>query len=340
MNFLKDRVVLITGGTGSFGQKFVDLLLESTPVKTVRIYSRDEHKQLDMADRLSCQKDRLRFFLGDIRDEAKLRMALRGVDYVVHAAAYKQVQKAELDPLETVKTNIQGTQNVINAALDNDVSSVLLVSTDKAVQPINLYGSTKMVAERLTIAANAYRGNRRTRFCATRYGNVAGSRSTIVPIFLNQAPTGKVTITDTEATRFWIPLRESNKFVLQALEMAAYGQGGEIYVPKMPSVRVVDVATAVAPEAQQVVIGQRPGDKLHESLLTEEEALRSFSRPLRGFIPSVYVIQPQSPIWPYTPTFDLTGRPKQFTSDDNTFLSVEEIRDTIKEQLGLYESRQ
>ena len=320
------KTIAITGGTGSFGRGFVKLLLEETDW-TIRILSRDEHKQLDMEKELSRQVDRLRFFLCDIRDKEKLSMALNGVDYVVHAAAYKCVQKSELDPFETVKTNILGTQNVIQASLDKNVDTCLLISTDKAVEPINLYGSTKMVAERLTVAANAYRGNTRTKFCVTRYGNVAGTRSTIVPIYLGLRHTGIFPVSDKDSTRFWITLADANKFVLKVLVMASNSWGGEVYVPQMRSVRVTDIAETIGgPGYNMAVTGLRPGDKVHESLITKEESKRVVMRE------GTYVIQPESPIWSYTRVYTKPFM-KSLTSDDNTFLTISEIKDSIREYI-------
>lgn len=323
---MSSRTILITGGTGSFGRGFVNLLLNETDW-TIRILSRSEHLQLDMERELEAYKDRLRFFLGDVRDLERVKMAFKGVDYVVHAAAYKCVQKAETDPFETVKTNILGTQNVIQASLSADVDSVLLISTDKAVEPINLYGSTKMVAERLMVAANAYRGIGRTKLCATRYGNVAGTRSTVVPIFMGLRASGTLPVSDKNSTRFWITLRDANKFVLKALRMASESQGGEIYVPQMASIRLTDLAKCIGgPNINLSFTGLRPGDKLHESLITLHESSRVVMRE------GVYVIQPESPIWPYTKVYT-----KQFlrdmTSGDNKFLTLSEIKDSIEEYL-------
>ena len=329
-NWLEGKTILITGITGSFGQAFARLL-KDTPVRTVRGYSRDEHKQLDLAEKL--QDDRFRFFLGDVRDISNLREAMRGVDYVIHAAALKQVQKAEVQPQECVKTNIYGSHNVVRAALDTNVDTVLLVSTDKAVYPINLYGSTKMVAERLIIASNAQRGDRRTKLCATRYGNVAGSRSTVVPLFFSLKHKRELPITDLNATRFWIRLPDAVEFVLKSLKVASEGYGGEIYVPRMPSVKITDVAKAIAGEEVALkVIGQRPGDKLHEVLITEDEAKRVCGR--LGYPGEV--IQPQNPIWPYAFT-RVGGEKKQFSSDVNKFLTIPEIKNSIREWFDKYD---
>ena len=303
------KSILITGGTGSFGQKFVELLLSTNEYDRICIYSRDEHKQLEMEQRLN--DSRLRFFLGDIRDLERLRLALRGINEVVHAAAYKQVQKAEYDPSECVKTNIRGSDNVIRACIDNGVKKCLLISTDKAVQPINLYGSTKMVAERLFIAANSYAS---TLFAVSRYGNVAGTRSTVVPIFLAQRSSGVVTVTNTNATRFWITLEEANKFVLNVLSVL---KPGRVYTPKMDSVKIMDIKEAVAPECKVKIIGNRPGDKLHEVLVTEEEMARVTSEYGMNVINPVGSMESKSGV-------------TEYNSSQGKILSVEEIKGTLK----------
>jgi UDP-N-acetylglucosamine 4,6-dehydratase/5-epimerase len=266
MNFLKDKVVLITGGCGSFGKPFVKLLLEKTPARAVRVYSRDEHKQVDLEEELWEYRDRLRLFLGDVRDFQKLKMATRGVDYVVHAAAYKCMPKCELDPFEAVKTNVLGSQNVIQASLDNNVGVTLLISTDKAVEPINLYGATKMTAERMFLAANNYRGDRSCRFHVSRYGNVAGTKSSVIPLFLKYKAEGRTLPVVDRATRYWITVKEANEFVLNCLKRSSdTALKGSTFIPSMRSVRIEDIAKAIYPENIKYIV-PRDGDKLHETL--------------------------------------------------------------------------
>ncbi|MBI3631448.1 MAG: UDP-N-acetylglucosamine 4,6-dehydratase (inverting) [Candidatus Staskawiczbacteria bacterium] len=265
LDFLKDKTILITGGTGSFGKNFIKFLLKYSEAKKIIIFSRDEFKQSCMQS--SMKDDRLRFFLGDVRDLPRLQMAFNGVDIVVHAAALKQVPTLEYNPFEAVKTNILGSQNVIEAAINQKVEKVLLISTDKAAHPINLYGSTKLCAEKLFISGNAYTG-RKTKFSCVRYGNVLGSRGSIVETLLRNPGAETVYITDEQMTRFWLTLDESFKLVLFALENM---EGGEIFVPKVPSMKLVDLFMFLAPTAKREIIGIRPGEKLHETLLIKEE---------------------------------------------------------------------
>lgn len=278
----KDKVVMVTGGTGSFGKEFIRVLLaEKQPAKVI-VFSRDELKQHEMRKN-GFDDESLRYFIGDVRDAERMRRAMYGVDIVVHAAALKQVPAAEYNPMEAIKTNILGTANVIDAALDNRVSQVLALSTDKAVSPINLYGATKLAAEKLTVQSNAYSGDRPTRFACVRYGNVVGSRGSVVPVFLQQRESGRLTITDEKMTRFWLTLEQGVRFVLSCLDLM---QGGEVFVPKLPSTTIIDLAKAIAPEAKLDVVGIRPGEKLHEALISEDEA--------RGAVEldDMYVIQP------------------------------------------------
>ncbi len=268
LNFLKGKSILITGGTGSFGNAFVKFLLRNSEAKKIIIFSRDELKQFHMQKEF--YDKRLRFFIGDVRDLPRLQRAFAGVDIVVHAAALKQVPALEYNPMEAVKTNIIGSQNVIEAAMDQKVSEALLISTDKAAYPINLYGSTKLCAEKLFIAANIYSGGT-TKFGAVRYGNVIGSRGSIVEMIMKNK-SSKVQITDLEMTRFWINLEQTSLLVAFALEQM---EGGELIIPKIPSMKLVDLFDAVAPGAEKEVIGIRPGEKLHEILLTEHEARRA-----------------------------------------------------------------
>jgi len=267
MSLFKDKTILVTGGTGSFGKNFVKFLLARPDVKKVIVFSRDELKQFEM--NRSLHDERLRFFLGDVRDLERLRRAFYGVDIVVHAAALKQVPTLEYNPFEAVKTNIVGSENVIDAAIDAGVAKVVLISTDKAVQPINLYGSTKQCAEKLFIAGNYYAAGR-TQFSCVRYGNVIGSRGSLVEMLLKDKESPEVSVTDENMTRFWLTLEDSFQLVMFALQHMV---GGEIFIPKnIPSMRVGDMITALVPQAKKKIIGIRPGEKLHEILLPAEEA--------------------------------------------------------------------
>jgi UDP-N-acetylglucosamine 4,6-dehydratase/5-epimerase len=268
---LADKSVLITGGTGSFGREFVRTVLERHPqIKRLVVYSRDELKQFEMQEQLSTTKHHgLRFFIGDIRDESRLRRAMEGIDVVVHAAALKQVVAAEYNPFECIKTNVLGAQNVVEACLDSGVSRVVALSTDKAAAPINLYGATKLCSDKLFVAANNIRGSRDIRFSVVRYGNVMGSRGSVIPYFIDKRTTGVLPITDPRMTRFNISLRQGVDMVLWSVENAL---GGEILVPKIPSYRIVDVATAIGPECKQSVVGIRPGEKVHEEMITASDS--------------------------------------------------------------------
>ena len=261
------KTVAVTGGTGTFGQAFTRYLLEKEGVSSVRVFSRDELKQWQMSRTLP--DDRLRFLIGDVRDQERLHRAFDGVDVVVHAAALKQVPACEYNPFEAVKTNILGAENVINAAIERRVERVIALSTDKAANPVNLYGATKLCAEKLFVQGNAYVGNRPTALACVRYGNVAASRGSVIPLFIEQRASGRLTITDQRMTRFWITVAQAVEFVRHAVNVMA---GGEIFVPKLPSVRIVDLASIVAPSAKIDEIGIRAGEKLHETLVTEEEA--------------------------------------------------------------------
>jgi UDP-N-acetylglucosamine 4,6-dehydratase len=264
-----NKSILITGGTGSFGREFVKNLLKKTKPSRIVIYSRDELKQFEMQQELSSPL--LRYFIGDVRDPDRLRQAMRGIDYVVHAAALKQVPAAEYNPIECIKTNVHGAENVISAAIDNEVEKVIALSTDKAANPINLYGATKLVSDKLFVAANNVTGGHRTRFSVVRYGNVVGSRGSVVPLFRNLIKNGakELPITDPRMTRFWITLQQGIDFVLDNFERM---QGGELFVPKIPSMRVLDLATAMAPGLPTKVVGIRPGEKLHEIMCPKDDS--------------------------------------------------------------------
>jgi UDP-N-acetylglucosamine 4,6-dehydratase/5-epimerase len=326
--------VLVTGGTGSFGRRFVRTLLERHRPHRVVVFSRDELKQSDMAadEQLLAEPgtDILRFFLGDVRDPARLRRAMEGVDVVVHAAALKQVPAGEYNPLEFVKTNILGAQHVIEAALDAGVERVVALSTDKAAAPINLYGATKLCSDKLFVSANNIKGSRRLRFSVVRYGNVMGSRGSVVPFFLSRAASGVLPITDPAMTRFNISLTEGVDLVLWALQ---HGRGGEILVPKIPSFRITDLAVAIAPSAEQRVVGVRPGEKLHEEMITASDSFSTVD--LGGY----YAILPSGDATLQERYLAATGAervPEGFTFDSATnerFLTVEDLRALITEHV-------
>lgn len=278
--------ILVTGGTGSFGKKFVELVLHKCHPRRLIILSRDELKQHEMRQQFPDSGDSpMRYFIGDVRDKDRLYRAFRDVDIVVHAAALKQVPTAEYNPLEVIKTNIEGASNVIDAAIDRNVKRVIALSTDKAVNPVNLYGATKLCADKLFLAAGVYAGSSDTRFSVVRYGNVIGSRGSVIPLFMKNRSTGVLPVTDTRMTRFWLTMGQAAELVIRGIEMM---QGGEIFIPKIPSMRVADVARAIAPECQQQIVGIRPGEKLHEVLMTEDEARRAFE------FEDFFVVQPAS----------------------------------------------
>ena len=319
----KNQVVLVTGGTGSFGKKFTRILLDEYQPKKVIIFSRDELKQHEM--QVGGYNDPcLRYFIGDIRDRERLVRAMHGVDIVVHAAALKHVPACEYNPMEAIKTNIMGTANVVEAALDAGVKKVLTVSTDKAVSPANLYGATKLAAEKLTIQSNAYAAGSATRYSCVRYGNVVGSRGSVVPLFLKQRSNGKVTITDDRMTRFWLSLEQGVRFVIECIEQM---EGGEVFVPKIPSTKVVDLARAIAPNAEINIIGIRPGEKLHEVLISEDEARHTIE------VDRMFVVQPAEATW-FGYSWQDKGRALDegfiYSSDNNSeWLDVEGIKKYI-----------
>jgi UDP-N-acetylglucosamine 4,6-dehydratase len=282
-----NKVVLITGGTGSFGKKLTRILLDEYNPAKIIVFSRDELKQHEMRA-AGFDAPNLRYFIGDIRDLSRLRRAFEGVDIVVHAAALKQVPACEYNPMEAIKTNILGSSNVIDAALDVGVERVVALSTDKAVNPINLYGATKLAAEKLFIQSNSYAGGRKTRFACVRYGNVVGSRGSVVPVFLRQRENGEVTITDDRMTRFWISLEQGVRFVIRCTEQM---YGGEVFVPKIPSMSIIELAKAIAPKAEINEIGIRPGEKLHEVLISEDEARTTVE------MDDMFVVQPAEALW-------------------------------------------
>ena len=285
-----NKTILLTGGTGSFGKKFTQIALQKHNPKVIRIFSRGELKQQLMREQFQefHNNEKLRFFIGDVRDKNRLYRAMNNVDIVVHAAALKQVPTCEYNPIEAVKTNIDGAANVIDAAIDNNVEKVMALSTDKAVHPVNLYGATKLVAEKLFVQGNSYSGGRKTIFSCVRYGNVVGSRGSVIPVFQRQKKKGKITITDENMTRFWITQEQAVRFIIDCIEKM---KGGEIFVPKIPSMKIIDLAEVIAPECKREVIGIRPGEKINEVLLTEEEAHHTKE------FDNYFVVEPEHHFW-------------------------------------------
>jgi UDP-N-acetylglucosamine 4,6-dehydratase (inverting) len=326
MPFL-NKVILVTGGTGSFGKKFTQILLKEHNPKAIRIFSRGELKQQKMQEQFQefPNSEKLRFFIGDVRDRDRLYRAMNGVDIVVHAAALKQVPTCEYNPIEAVKTNINGAANVIDAAIDNNVEKVIALSTDKAVHPVNLYGATKLVAEKLFIQGNSYAGGRKTKFSCVRYGNVVGSRGSVIPIFKRQKNDGTITITDEKMTRFWITQEQAVHFIIDCLDKM---KGGEIFIPKIPSMKVVDLAEVIAPKSEKKVTGIRPGEKLNEILLTEEEA-----RNAKEF-ENYFIIEPEHAFWNKDYFKEGKSLPSGFkySSDgNNQWLTKEELKIMLEE---------
>ena len=319
----KKQVVLVTGGTGSFGRACIRILLDEYRPAKVIVFSRDELKQHEMRE-AGFDQANLRYFIGDVRDLGRLKRAMDGVDVVIHAAALKQVPACEYNPMEAIKTNILGTANVVEAALEAGISKVLALSTDKAVSPVNLYGATKLAAEKLTVQSNAYSGDRPARFSCVRYGNVIGSRGSVVPIFLRQRQNGKLSITDKRMTRFWLSLDQGVRFVLHCIEVM---QGGEVFVPKLPSTSLLDLAKAIAPQAQLEEVGIRPGEKLHEVLISEDEARTTVE------LKNMYVIQPALGPW-FVRSWNQKGKALpdgfRYASNENPqMLSPEEIQTMV-----------
>jgi UDP-N-acetylglucosamine 4,6-dehydratase len=334
---LSDKSILITGGTGSFGKAFVRSVLQRHPdIRRLVVYSRDELKQFEMSQVFSEREHPgLRYFIGDIRDEARLRRALEGVDVVVHAAALKQVPAAEYNPFECIKTNVLGAQNLIEACLDSDVRRVVALSTDKAAAPINLYGATKLCSDKLFVAGNNIRGKRDIRFSVVRYGNVMGSRGSVIPFFLDKRKTGVLPITDPRMTRFNISLQEGVDMVLWSIENA---WGGEVLVPKIPSYRITDVAEAIAPECRQEIVGIRPGEKIHEEMITASDSFNTVD--LGGY----YAILPSAGHYTLEDYCARNGAHRVeagFAYDsgrNGEFLSVEQLRALIRQHVGEFEN--
>jgi UDP-N-acetylglucosamine 4,6-dehydratase len=323
---LNDKTILITGGTGSFGHKCTETILARYQPKRLIIFSRDEFKQYEMSLKFPLETyPCMRYFIGDVRDKERLQRAFQGVDYVIHAAALKQVPAAEYNPTEFIKTNIHGAQNVVNVAADRGVKKVVALSTDKAANPINLYGATKLCSDKLFVAANAFVGLDEARFSVVRYGNVLGSRGSVVPLFLKQKSTGTVSVTDPRMTRFWITLEQGVDFVLKCLE---HMRGGEIFVPKLPSMNIMDLAAALCPACAVKVIGIRPGEKIHEVMVPLADARRTIE------FKSNYVILPDNADI-LTRFEDSPGKPVaedfEYSSGDNPWqLSVDELKALLK----------
>jgi UDP-N-acetylglucosamine 4,6-dehydratase/5-epimerase len=328
---LNNKSILITGGTGSFGKKFIKTVLERYNPEKIIVYSRDELKQFEMQQELPDDgKLPMRYFIGDVRDLGRLKMAMNGVDYVVHAAALKQVPATEYNPFEAVKTNVLGGQNVIDAAFKNGVQKVIALSTDKAAAPINLYGATKLTSDKLFITANNYKGTQDIKFSVVRYGNVMGSRGSVIPFFQGRKESGVLPITDERMTRFNITLQEGVDFVLENFERM---WGGELFVPKIPSYNILDIAKAIAPNCEHKIVGIRPGEKLHEEMITESDAMNTLE------FDNYYVIVPSIRVWSKTKFKNESnkkmGKPcsdgfSYNSKSNNDFLSVEELKSLIK----------
>ena len=323
---LNNKNILITGGTGSFGKKATEVILKRYKPRRLIIFSRDELKQFEMAQQFPDSKyDCIRYFIGDVRDKERMYRAFRNVDYVIHAAALKQVPAAEYNPFEAVKTNILGGQNVINVAIDKGVKKVIALSTDKAANPINLYGATKLCSDKLFIAGNSYVGHEHTIFSVVRYGNVAGSRGSVIPFFLKKKAEGVLPITDPRMTRFWITLEQGVDFVLKCLEIMV---GGELFVPKIPSMNMMDLAKAIAPECKTEIIGIRPGEKLHEIMVPRDDAHKTIEYDDK------YIIQPDFRFFGrrFNPS---GGKPVpddfEYNSEANPWkLSIDEMKEIIR----------
>ena len=325
---LNNKTILITGGTGSFGKSFTRYVLKNYQPKKIIIYSRDEYKQFVMQNELKEYDSVMRYFIGDVRDKDRLKRAFEGVDYVIHAAALKQVPACEYNPNEAIRTNINGAQNVIDAALDTNVKKVIALSTDKAVNPVNLYGGTKLVSDKLFVAANAYSGTKDICFAIVRYGNVAGSRGSIIPLFHSIIKNGgtELPITDMRMTRFWISLTEGVELVIKALKEA---KGGETFISKIPSFRVPDLAEAMLPGCKLKEIGIRPGEKLHEIMVTTEDSFNTYEYDKH------YIVYPQM-VFNERQVPDLSGKKVEegfsYSSGTNSeWLSVEDLRERLKE---------
>ena len=325
---LNNKNIIVTGGTGSFGKKLIATIFEKYKPKQVIVFSRDELKQFEMRDTFPTEKFPIKYFIGDVRDRERLYRVTYGMDFIVHAAAMKQVPTAEYNPFEAVKTNINGAQNVIEAALENGVKRVVALSTDKACSPINLYGATKLTSDKLFAAANHWQGSHQVAFSVVRYGNVVGSRGSVIPFFIKKKAEGVLPITHESMTRFWITLEQGVEFVLYCLKQM---HGGELFVPKIPSMNIMDLAKAIAPEAKTEIIGIRPGEKIHEVMISSDDALNTLE------FESHYVIQPAHPWWDNLKYIKIKGGKEVendfvYSSDNNSdWLSVDRLKQYIAE---------
>ena len=325
---LNNKNIIVTGGTGSFGKKLIATIFEKYKPKQVIVFSRDELKQFEMRDTFPTEKFPIKYFIGDVRDRERLYRVTYGMDFIVHAAAMKQVPTAEYNPFEAVKTNINGAQNVIEAALENGVKRVVALSTDKACSPINLYGATKLTSDKLFAAANHWQGSHQVAFSVVRYGNVLGSRGSVIPFFIKKKAEGVLPITHESMTRFWITLEQGVEFVLNCLQQM---HGGELFVPKIPSMNIMDLAKAIAPEAKTEIIGIRPGEKIHEVMISSDDALNTLE------FESHYVIQPAHPWWDNLKYIKIKGGKEVendfvYSSDNNSdWLSVDRLKQYIAE---------
>lgn len=325
---LNNASILITGGTGSFGKKCTEVILKNYKPKKLIIFSRDELKQFEMSQMFNMEKyPCVRYFIGDVRDKDRVHRAFDGIDYVIHAAALKQVPTAERDPFEAIKTNILGAANVIDVAIDRGVKRVVALSTDKAANPINLYGATKLCSDKLFVAGNSYAGLHQTRFSVVRYGNVVGSRGSVIPLFEKMSDSGVLSITDPRMTRFWITLEQGVEFVLKCLKIM---QGGELFVPKIPSMKIVDLAKAVAPKCKLEITGIRPGEKLHEVLISEDDARHTLE------FDDCYIVEPEFHWWSSETHVQNGGKPVKegfkYTSDTNDrWLTPGELKKMVED---------
>jgi len=325
-SFLHGKTILVTGGTGSFGNRFIQIVLKEYKLTRLVVFSRDELKQEEMRTMKGFTDERLRFFIGDVRDKERLNRALHNIDIIIHTAALKQIAAGEYNPIEMVKTNIGGAENIINTAIDRGIKKVIALSTDKAVNPINLYGATKLVAEKLFIQGNNYSDLKYgTKFSCVRYGNVIGSRGSIVPLLHHQQQNGKITITDKRMTRFWISLDDGVRFVIRALELM---KGGEVFVPKIPSMKIMDLAQAVAPNCKVKFIGIRPGEKIHEVLISTDEAKNTYEYK------NMYIIKPvslfRSPNNPILNKSSIMKLPSYSSDTNSDWLTVNQLRKLAK----------
>jgi UDP-N-acetylglucosamine 4,6-dehydratase len=323
---LNDKSILVTGGTGSFGKKFIATILKKYKPKEIIVYSRDELKQFEMRDIFPSDKYPIKYFIGDVRDRERLYRVTHGMDFIIHAAALKQVPTAEFNPFEAVKTNINGAQNVIESALENNVKKVVALSTDKACNPINLYGATKLASDKMFAAANHWQGSHHTAFSVVRYGNVVGSRGSVIPFFLKKKEEGVLPITDERMTRFWITLEQGVQFVLDSLNRM---HGGELFVPKIPSMNILDLAKAIAPSAKIEIIGIRPGEKIHEVMISSDDAINTLE------FDAFFIIQPAHPWWDNLKYIKINGGRQvedgfSYSSGNNTqWLTIEDLRKII-----------